>query len=140
VPTFDEAAVFIREQTAYRGPLTETTTLQSDIGVYGDDLGELLNAYAERFGVDLAGYLWYFHTGEEGGPGIGGLFFPPPNVCVQEIPITLGMLREFAEQGRWAVEYPPHEHPWSRPDLCVNRLVALVFLAGMVLAVVLGCI
>jgi len=103
-------------------------------------MDELLNAYAERFGVDLSGYLWYFHTGKEGGPGIGGLFFPPPNARVQEIPITLGMLREFAERGRWAIEYPPHEPPQSRPDLRLNQLVALVFLAGVVLAVVLGCI
>ncbi len=71
---------FVRAQTGHRGPLTEATTLQSDIGVYGDDMGELLAAYAERFGVDIAGYLWYFHTGEEGCCcSIGGAFFPPPN-------------------------------------------------------------
>jgi uncharacterized protein DUF1493 len=131
MPTFDEVATFVREQTSFRGALTEVTSLQSDIGVYGDDMDDLLAAFSDRFGVSLAGYIWYFHTGEEGF-NIGGLFFPPPNERVQEIPITLGILHDFAQCGRWPIEYPEHVTPRSRPDIRINQLLAL----GMVFALV----
>lgn len=133
MPTFDEVAALVREETGSRGPITEATTLQKDIGVYGDDMDFLLSAYAERFRVDLSGYLWYFHTGEEGAFSIGGAIFPPPNERVREIPITVGMLHRFAEQGRWAVEYPPHELPRHRLDLWIN-LAILVTVLGFALA------
>jgi hypothetical protein len=139
VPTFDQAVVFVREQTGFRGQLTEATALQSDIGVYGDDMDNLLTAYAERFGVDLSGYRWYFHTGEEG-IGLGGLFFPPPNARVQEIPITVAMLHDFAQRGRWSMEYPEHRPPRFRPDILINQLVVLGVIAVIFGVVVRGCI
>jgi hypothetical protein len=140
VPTFEMVAALVREQTAYRGPLTESTTLQSDIGVYGDDMGDLLTAYSKRFGVDLSGYLWYFHTSEEGAFSIGGVLFPPPNAKVQEIPITVGMLHHFAELGRWAVKYPPHEPPRYRPDLWINLAVVVLIFGCAVVAGFRSCV
>jgi hypothetical protein len=140
VPTFEEVAAVVREQTAHRGPLTEATTLQSDIGVYGDDMDDLLSAYSKRFGVDLSGYLWHFHTGEEGAFSIGGAIFPPPNARVQEIPITVGMLYRFAELGRWAVEYPPHKPPRRRPDLWINLAVVAAVLGFALVAGVRSCV
>jgi hypothetical protein len=139
MPTFDEVAAFVRERTGFRGPLTVTTVLQFGIGVYGDDMDDLLAGYAKRYGVDLSRYLWYFHTGEEGF-NIGGLFFPPPNAGVRTIPITLGMLREFAELGRWAVEYPSHELPRSRWDIRLNQLLVFGFLCVVLVLIVRGCV
>src|SRR5947209_6619035 len=74
VPTFDEVAAFVREETGYRGPLTAATALRADMGVVGDDLWELIDAYATRFAVDVSGFRWYFHSPEEGF-NLGGLFF-----------------------------------------------------------------
>jgi hypothetical protein len=133
-------ATFVRAETGHRGPLTATTTLQADLGIGGDDLWELIDSYAARFAVDVSGFLWYFHSGEEGVFNLGGLFFAPPNALVRQIPITVGMMHEFAQRGRWDVEYPLHNPPQSRPDIRVNQLVALAFLAGVVITVVLGCI
>jgi hypothetical protein len=82
--------------------------------------------------VDLSTYLWYFHTGEEG-IGIGALFSRPPNARVQEIPITLAMLLEFANRGRWEVSYPEHELPARRVDLLVNLGCVIVSFAGLLL-------
>jgi hypothetical protein len=113
--------------------------LQSDLGLYGDDIEDLLTEYAARFGVDLSGFVWYFHTGEEGNGGIGAALFPPPNRRVREIPITLGMLHRFAEAGRWAVEYPPHEPPRKRPDLWLNLAVLVVAVGLAVAAGTRGC-
>jgi hypothetical protein len=131
MPSFDEIAQLVREQTGFRGPLAVSTTLQGDLGVYGDDMYALLKAYAERFGVDLSEYRWYFHTGEEGF-NLGGLFVAPPNRRVQAIPITLAMLQEFANGGAWSVSYPPHEEPGFRGDILINQ----VFFAGSVVFLV----
>ena len=139
MPTFDEVAELVRERTAYNGLLTERTALQSDIGVYGDDMDDLLAAYALRFGVDLAGYRWYFHTGEEGF-NLGGLVFPPPNARVPDLPVTVGMLHRFAELGRWAAEYPPHDPPRHRPDIWVNWVVVVAVLALALIAGVRSCV
>jgi Protein of unknown function (DUF1493) len=139
VPTFHEVAVFVREETGFRGPLTEATSLQWDIGLSGYDMDTFLTAYAKRFGVDLSGYLWYFHTEEEG-LNLGGLFFPPPNARVREIPITVGMLHGFAQLSRWAVEYPQHELPLSRWDIRLNQLFVVGILCGIVLVTVRGCV
>jgi Protein of unknown function (DUF1493) len=140
MPTLDEMVLFVREQTGFRGPLTEATSLQSDIGVYGDDMHELIAAYAERFAVDLSGYIWYFHTGDEGWPNIGGMFFPPPNSRVREIPITVGMLYDFAQHGRWAVEYPDHEPPGPRWDIRINQMIAVGLICVVAAMTVRGCV
>jgi hypothetical protein len=138
MPTFDEVAAFVRQQTGFRARLTDATALQSDVGVYGDDMTDFLAACARRFGVDLSGYLWYFHTGGEGF-NLGGVFFPPPNARVREIPITVGMLQDFAQRGRWAVEYPQHEPPGYRWDIRFNQLLTLGFLCVVVVLIVRGC-
>jgi len=92
-----------------------------DLGIDGDDWGyELLPDYQKRFGVNLDGYLWYFHHGEEGCNFPGGLFFPPPNKRVQHIPVTPQLLLDCARSGRWNVDYPPHEPPKRRADIMIN--------------------
>jgi hypothetical protein len=133
VPSFDEVAGLVRKRAAVSAELTPGTALQSDLGLYGDDIEDLLAEYAARFGVDLSGYVWYFRTGEEGNGGFGAAIFPPPNRKVREIPITVGMLHRFAESGRWAVEYPPHDPPRRRPDLWIN-LAVLIAAAGLAIA------
>lgn len=131
VPTFEEVAAFVRKETCYDGPLTEATTLQTDIGVYGDDMDELMIAYAKTFNVDLSGFLWYFHTGEEG-INLSGLFVPKSR-GIPEIPITIGMLHRFAESGRWTIEYPPHTKPRPRVKLLLLFVLVICWLlvAGM---------
>jgi len=129
----EEIVVLVREQTNYQGPVSEATALQSDIGVAGDDMDVLLHAYAKQFGVEMSGYLWYFHTEEEGF-NIGALLFPPPSSQVHQIPITLSMLRQFAETKRWAVEYPSHRLHRYRYDIWVNWFLILLLIAGCFLA------
>ncbi len=96
--------------------------------MFADDLGEFMDAFAQRFGVDLSAFLRYFHTGEEG-MNLGGVFFAPPHDRVTRIPITLRMLREAAELGNWPVVYPQHSLPARRYDILINQVIA----GGMVL-------
>lgn len=108
MPSFDEVAQLVREQTGYSGPLTEATTLQGDLGITGDALWDLLGIWAARFAVDVSGFLWYYHAPGKTSLQLGPLRLALPSHGFKQIPITLGMLHQFAERKRWALVYPPH--------------------------------
>lgn len=120
--------------TKHAEPLDGTTSLQDDLRVYGDDIGELLQDFSTRFDVDMSNYLWYFHTGEEGFLSPGAIVFPPPDLQVHKIPITLELLRSSAAAGRWNVTYPAHVIS-PRYDIWLNRVFAL----GLVLLILYSC-
>jgi hypothetical protein len=80
----------IRSETGYEGEITDQTTLYDDLGVYGDDMTDLLAEYSKRFQVDMSKYLWYFHNREEGW-SFGGAFFLPPNERVKQILQSFGV-------------------------------------------------
>lgn len=127
---FEAVAAVVRERTNYTGPLTRDTALQADLGVYGDDLDAVILGWAERFGVDLSEYRPHFHTPEEG-LNPGGLLFPPPASRAGQIPITLGMLHDFAERGAWGIDYPEPLPDGRRPDVWVNRVLAAGVTGGL---------
>lgn len=106
-----------------------------DLGVEGDDFFELEHAFAEHFKVDMSSYRWYFHHAEEGIAGLGALFFPPPNQRVRHIPVTINLLLESANAGRWALTYPAHQLPARRYDLVINLFVLIVCILATLLAV-----
>jgi hypothetical protein len=131
-PDFDGVARLVAEQTGMKPEqLAPETELERDLGVLADDFHELMRKFAERFGTDMSGYRWYFHTGEEG-PSPGGLFFAPPYRRVEQIPVTLQMLVDSARAGKWLVEYPPHALPRMRWDILINQLLVGGFLVFLV--------
>jgi hypothetical protein len=99
VPSFDEIASFVRDQTGYCGPLTEAATLQTDLGVLDEALWELLGIYVARFAVDVSGFRWYFHSTRRTIFKLGWFRISVPTPPVEHIPITLGMLRQFGGRG-----------------------------------------
>jgi hypothetical protein len=109
--------------------------LLSDHGLDGDDFHELIDAYQKRFAVDMSGYCWYFHAGEEG-YSIGALFFDPPYKRVKPIAVTPAMLLEFANKGSWSIDYPEHQLPKQRWDIIINQVCIVFFLAMMMYACV----
>jgi Protein of unknown function (DUF1493) len=136
MPTFDEIAAFVCEEAGVRrSHLTEATSRQGDIGLYGDDIDHLMLEYSKRFGVNLGGYIWYFHTGGDG-CSISALFFRPPNMRVAHIPITIGMLHEFAQVGRSNIQYPDHSVPHWRLDILINQIVVIRFLICLLCAAI----
>lgn len=120
----EEINALVREQTGFRGPLTEETDLHGDLEVLADDLEDLLTTFAERFRVDLTGFSWYFHTDEDG-VSPGRLFFAAPQDRVTRIPLRLALLYRAAELGRWPVDYPEHSLPARRWDIAVNQCLAV---------------
>lgn len=122
------------EQSGFRSSTLEAnTSLESDLGIWGDDLDELLEDYAKKFEVDMSPYLWYFHTKEEG-YSIGGLLFKPPNKIVDHIPITIDILVSSANMGTWSVRYPEHKLPKIRKDITVDLFVAIVIIIILIVS------
>jgi hypothetical protein len=69
-PSFETVADFVRKwaRIATKQPITPYTQFERDLGITGDDGGELLQAAQEHFKVDLAdggnGYRETFNLGE----------------------------------------------------------------------------
>ena len=103
-----------------------------DIGMVGDDFREMIEKYSEKYSVNMETYLWYFHNVEEGFMSIGGFFFDAPYNRVERIPITPTMLCDFANKGKWGINYPDHQVPKKRYDILINRVVVGVFILGVV--------
>lgn len=131
--TFEDIATLVAEQLGVRpSRLTPETTLQGDLGAWGDDVDEIIEILAERFGTDVSSYLWYFHTREEGFSLLGRWIFSPPDKRVQQIPISLQLLLDSARAGRWLVEYPEHRLPEHRYDIWADRVLIALLLALVV--------
>lgn len=121
-----EIIEFIKEKSGI-DELNSNDDLFRDHGICGDDFGELMTSYQDKYCVDMSGYIWYFHSDEEG-YNIGGLSFDPPYKRVARIPITPKMLTDFANKGRWDIEYPSHRIPKRRWDILINVSLIIVFI------------
>lgn len=95
-----------------------------ELGIEGDDAFEFIEAFADRFSVDMSGYLWYFHHAEEG-MNTGSLFFRSPDQRVERIAITPTILAEAIRTKRWPLQYPVHHLPGHRLDIRLNQLMLL---------------
>jgi hypothetical protein len=112
--------------------------IEKDLGCTGDDFFELMEAYAKRFTVDMSGFLWYFHSREEG-HNLGGLFFRSPDQRVQRIPVTLERLVHSALNRKWSVVYPPHQIPERRRNLRINLTLGLAVITWSVISLLRHC-
>lgn len=126
--TNDEIILFVKDHAAVGGEnINLDTDIFDELGCVGDDFHELIEKYTQRYSVDMSGYLWYFHSDEEG-QNYGGVFFNPPYNRVKRIPVTPRMLTDFANQEKWNLDYPSHKLPKYRFDILFNYLLLLVFM------------
>lgn len=95
------------------------------LGIEGDDAFEFIEAFANRFSVDMSGYRWYFHHAEEG-VNTGSLFFRSPDQRVERIAITPDILGEAIRTKRWPLQYPTHKVPSVRWDTRLNQAIVVV--------------
>ena len=109
-----------------REKIVSQTDIFLDLGVTGDDFHEMIEKYQKTFNVDMTSFLWYFHADEEG-QSIGGGFFKPPYERVKRIPVTPQMLLDFANKGKWIIDYPEHTLPKRRYDLIINTILVIGF-------------
>lgn len=119
--TIDDIFSFLeKSQGVQRTEIFPGSDLCEDLGIEGNDFFELEEEFARDFDVDMTGYLWYFHHGEEGW-NLGGIFFPAPYQRVEHIAVTPAILLEAANAKRWPIAYPPHSLPSRRYDIDINR-------------------
>jgi hypothetical protein len=114
-----------------RKNITDNTDI-FNAGIVGDDFHELIEKYAKTYSVEMTNYLWYFHADEEG-CNIGGIFFEPPYKRVERIPVTPSLLTEFANKGKWDIDYPKHKIPQKRYDLLINKVSFIVFIVCLII-------
>jgi len=125
--TQEEVLKFVKNETWT--DVFEDTDIERDLGCTGDDFSELMELYAKQYSVNMDAYLWYFHHAEEGS---GLHFFSPPNELVKHIAVTPKLLYEFAQKGKWDLDYPEHTLPKRRYDLIIDQI-----LVGIVLLIML---
>lgn len=93
----------------------EMTDILDSTGCDGDDAWEFFEAFAKEFDVDLDGFPAYMRF----------VIDEPPNFrrvrpvdldgrTVPFLPVTLDMLVEAVDAGRWAAHYPTHQLRVSR--------------------------
>jgi hypothetical protein len=124
---------FVKEASCEKS-ITEESEICDGIGLYGDDFHEFIDKFASNFQVNMSEYLWYFHTEEESSwNSIGGLFFDPPYKRVKRIPVTVSMLFDFANKGKWDIVYPEHKLPKRRYDLIINSILVFGFFAWLII-------
>jgi hypothetical protein len=111
--------------------LKPDSDLFEDFGVFGDDLFELVEVFAENYSVKVDDFLWYFHSPEEAS-SLFGIIFPPPNKRVSRIPITPDMLVQYANKKYWGLKYPTHEIPNRRWDILLSQLLLITLLIALV--------
>ena len=121
----DECAVKTKQ-------LTPCTDLFDELGIEGDEFSELIEKYALSFNVNMDGYLWYFHSNDEG-INFWSFIFKPPNKKVNRIAVTPELLLHFANTKIWDVNYPTHDKPTNRADIVYSNLVWLIVLLGIYL-------
>lgn len=102
--SFADIAGFVCDQTSVRADrLTPQTRLVHDLGIDGDDLVDLMDAFFAGFNVDPAGFEARRHAGPEG-LDLLGVLNPFGRKDDGPVPITLAMLLAAAQTGRWGDE------------------------------------
>ncbi|WP_024609667.1 DUF1493 family protein [Pseudoalteromonas sp. TB64] len=108
------------------------TDLFNELGIEGDDFSKLIDKYTLNFSVNMDGYLWYFHSNDEG-VNAWSFLFKPPNKKVNRIAVTPKILLDCANSKKWEVVYPTHIKPRKRHDLTYSNLFWLVIVLGIYL-------
>jgi len=83
-------------------------TLFGDLGIDGDDAYDLFVDFAERFAVDMTGFVLSRHFGPEaGGNPVTALYIMArtllygPHRAAGVVPVKVADLVEAAERGKW---------------------------------------
>jgi len=128
--TLEDIINFLKDQSL-EDEISPETNVCDDIGMSGDDFDEMMMAYAGKFSVDMTGYLWYFHSEEEGSWTSISLF-PRANEQVKRIPLTPTMLTDFANSGKWNVVYPEHKITLTEYNSYFTLLIFIVLIGLIV--------
>lgn len=128
---------FVHEQVPWLPlDMAPDTDIVRNAGIYGDDVWELVDEFAKRFGVRMIGFRWYHHSGEEGCNPLW-LVVKPWWARKIHVPIRLSDLVSSARTGEWYVLYPPSEaEPEETEEDRYHTRVGCAVMAGVLLLIV----
>jgi hypothetical protein len=99
---FEKVCAFVAEhRSVKKGELTEQTELLK-LGMDGDDAREFMEAFSDKFAVDMSEFEFSKHFGPEGFNPIYYfycLLFSRDKL--RQLPITLGDLTKAAQNKKW---------------------------------------
>lgn len=127
----EEIFALIRDETNFRGKFESDTDICAATGIVGMDVSILVESFAEKFDVDMSAFQYAYHyQGERFDCEFGSEF------GYSYIPLTPRLLKEMAESGVWAIDYPPSSESaiWRwRPRRCFpwRWVVGLAVLFGL---------
>lgn len=130
-PSINNLDDFVLDFWNEPAPASPDADLFAALSLSGDDADQFLQEFAEEFDIDISGLLWYFHYGEEW--HLGRPFYKPLNHHVTHIPITRTILENAISTKKWPVQYPEHSLPKIRWDLIINKGLALLLPAALLL-------
>jgi len=88
---------------------SERDDLLGAFGMSGDDANEFLEAYADKYGVDMSEFRWEFHYIADEPPYRRRVFpLDKDGKVIPFMPVTLPQLVRAAGAGRWRFDYPEH--------------------------------
>lgn len=122
-PSLEDIIEFVKDFSG-SDDVHANSDLTVDVDIYGDDWDDLFESFAKKYQVDMTGYLWYFHTSEEG-YGFNP-FIKPPNRQVDRIPLTPNDLLRFARKKRWSIHYPEHKIITKRWDVAIVAIILFI--------------
>jgi hypothetical protein len=129
-----EILQFAEKEFACRGACGENEDLFGRFGIAGDDGDEFLEAYAEAFGVDMDGFIGFFHYNGNEPPYFETAWpYSPSGEKLDRIPITANMLAGAANLGKWSYDYPDHVVRGAK----IGWLPFILLLAFLVIATAL---
>lgn len=102
--TEQKVKAFLGEQIGVSpGMLTSETRLEHDLGITGDDAEEVMEAFMDRFQVDMSEFEFNRHFGPEWGcnPAVWLWCRVFTSRLIQTEPITVDDLVEAAMQKKW---------------------------------------
>ena len=90
-------------------PAGQHADLFVDCGITGDDGDEFLAEFAKTYGVDMSGFLWYFHYNANEPPFAETSWpYSRDGRKLERISLTATLLAEAASEGAWPLAYPEH--------------------------------
>lgn len=120
-PIVEEVIDFVSSITSVpRRKISLSTRLGEDLGIDGEDAGELMSEFFSRFNVRAESFVFERYFGQEGIPLsfwfelLRGRW---PGTTPPLVPITIGDLVLSAETGKWTVSSQTEEKERPRPNV-----------------------
>lgn len=133
--SLEDIITFTKITTLESGEFNSQTRLCDDLSLAGDDWTEFIIEYSEKFNVNVDNINGKFHPTDEGLSSLSLAIHIWLKDEFLHIPVTLGMLTDFAKLGHWNLDYSNHEAPKLYPKWVYSISDSLIFISSIAIFV-----